>query len=88
MDRISQDRWRVIQAPMILPQHPPPLLPNGQPSAPGSLEAFGRMVEVQARVLTLSDAFLVLGAITAAMMVVVVVLPQRILPPRLQLAKK
>src|SRR5712664_3209496 len=42
MDEAGQDRWRVIQGNGVLPQYPPPLMPNGQPRVPGGLEAFGR----------------------------------------------
>ena len=42
----------------------------------------------QAQILTISDAFLVFAALTAARMVIVLVLPEHALPPRLQFAKK
>src|ERR1700733_2698101 len=64
VDEAGQDRWRVIQGNGVLPQYPPPLLPNGQPRMPGSLEVFGRAVEQQVTILTTSDTFLILGALT------------------------
>lgn len=87
MDQVGLERWRLIQAPAALPQQAPPLLPNGQPSAPGSLDAFNQAVQGQVTILTLSDAYLVMAAIAAALVVVLLVLTERTLPPRLQLAK-
>ncbi|WP_419728033.1 MFS transporter [Lichenicola sp.] len=88
VDQVGQDRYRLIQAPQITPQHPPPLLPNGQPSSPGSLQAFAQAIEQQARILTISDMFLVFAGITAVLMVVLVLLTEYTLPPRLLFAKK
>ena len=63
------------------------LLPNGQPRMPGSLEAFGHAVEQQVTILSASDAFLILGALTVFLMVVVMTLPVRTFPPRIHFAK-
>lgn len=52
-----------------------------------SASAAGAAVQQQAEVLTLSDAYLVLGTIALALAVVVLVLPQRTVPPRILLAK-
>ena len=71
-DQLGQDRWR---------------LPGAGGAGPGGMAALSQAVEAQARVLTISDAFLVFAAITVALMLVVLVLPERTLPPRLQLAK-
>jgi DHA2 family multidrug resistance protein len=87
VDEAGQDRWRVIQSNGVLPQYPPPLMPNGQPRVPGSLEAFGRAVEQQVTILSTSDTFLILGALTVFLMVVVMTLPVRTMPPRIQFAK-
>jgi DHA2 family multidrug resistance protein len=87
IDEIGQDRWRVIQSNGVLPQYPPPLTPNGQPRLPGSLEALGHAVEQQVTILSTSDTFLILGALTALLMVVVITLPVRTFPPRIHLAK-
>ena len=87
-DQVGQERWRLIQAPQIPPYPTPPLTPNGQPSAPGSLAAFQTMIEQQARVLTISDAYLVFAGITVLLILVLVVLPERTLPPRILFAKK
>jgi MFS transporter, DHA2 family, multidrug resistance protein len=59
----------------------------GQPRAPGSLEAFRHAVEQQVAILSTSDTFLILGALTVFLMVVVMTLPVRALPPRIHFAK-
>ena len=48
-----------------------------------SLAAFRSAVEAQATVLSLSDAFLIIGCIAAALIVVLLVLPVRTYPPRI-----
>jgi DHA2 family multidrug resistance protein len=70
-----------------LPQYPPPLTPNGQPRVPNSLESFSHAVEQQVIILSTSDTFLILGALTVLLMVVVMTLPVRAMPPRIQFAK-
>jgi DHA2 family multidrug resistance protein len=87
VDEAGQDRWRVIQSNGVLPQYPPPLMPGGRPRAPGSLEAFGHAVAEQVAILSASDTFLVLGALTVFLMVVVMTLPVRAFPPRIHFAK-
>jgi len=77
----------VIQSNGVLPQYPPPLMPDGQPRVPNSLEAFSHAVEQQVRILSTSDTFLILGALTVFLMVVVMTLPVRTMPPRIQFAK-
>jgi MFS transporter, DHA2 family, multidrug resistance protein len=86
-DEAGQDRWRVIQSHGVLPQYPPPLTPSGQPRTPDSLEVFRHAVEQQVTILTTSDTFLILGALTVFLMVVVMTLPVRTVPPRILLAK-
>ena len=88
IDEIGQDRWRVIQNNGVLPQNPPPLTPNGQSRVPNSLEAFGHAVEQQVAILSASDTFLILGALTVFMMVLVMTLPIRTMPPRIHFAKQ
>jgi DHA2 family multidrug resistance protein len=77
----------VIQGNGVLPEYPPPLRPDGQPLLPNSLEAFRHAVEQQVTILSISDTFLILGALTVFLMVVVMTLPVRTLPPRILLAK-
>jgi MFS transporter, DHA2 family, multidrug resistance protein len=87
IDEAGQDRWRVIQSNGVLPQYPAPLTPGGRPRAPGSLEAFSHAVERQVAILSASDTFLILGALTVFLMVVVMTLPVRTFPPRIHFAK-
>jgi DHA2 family multidrug resistance protein len=54
---------------------------------PNSLEAFRHAVEQQAAILSTSDTFLILGALTVFLMVVVMTLPVRTVPPRILFAK-
>jgi DHA2 family multidrug resistance protein len=88
IDEVGQDRWRVIQGNGVLPQYPPPLTPNGQPRVPNNLDAFGHAVEQQVTILSASDTFLILGALTVFMMLLVITLPIRTLPPRIHFAKQ
>ena len=87
IDQAGQDRWRVLQSNGVLPQYPPPLTPAGQPRVPNSLEAFRHAAEQQAAILSTSDGFLILGALTVFLMVVVMTLPVRTVPPRILFAK-
>jgi DHA2 family multidrug resistance protein len=87
VDEAGQDRWRVIQSNGVLPQYPPPLMPGGRPRVPGSLEAFSHAVEQQVVILSTSDTYLILGALTVFLMVVVMTLPVRAMPPRIHFAK-
>jgi DHA2 family multidrug resistance protein len=87
VDEAGQDRWRVIQSNGVLPQYPPPLTPAGLPRAPNSLEAFSHAVQKQVTILSTSDTFLILGALTVFLMVVVLTLPVRTVPPRIHFAK-
>jgi DHA2 family multidrug resistance protein len=77
----------VIQSNGVLPQYPPPLMSDGQPSAPDSLQAFSHAVEQQVIILSTSDTFLILGALAVFLMVVVMTLPVRTMPPRIHFAK-
>ncbi len=76
-DQLGQERTGVVQAAGVLS--------NGQPALPGSFERLAALLRRQTEVLTLSDAFLVIGAITIALMLVVLVLPTRTYPPRIAL---
>jgi DHA2 family multidrug resistance protein len=88
VDEAGQDRWRVIQGNGVLRQYPPPLLPDGRPRVHDSLQAFGHAVAQQVTILTISDTFLILGALTVVLMAVVMILPIRTMPPRIALAKR
>src|SRR6266403_5210740 len=87
VDQVGQDRWRVIQSNGLLPQYPPPLMPDGRLRAPNSLESFSHAVEQQVTILSTSDTFLILGALTVFLMVVVMTLPVRTVPPRILFAQ-
>jgi DHA2 family multidrug resistance protein len=88
IDQVGQDRWRLIQSNGVLPQYPPPLTPTGHPSVPNSLEVFRQAVEQQVTILSTSDTFLILGALTLFLMVVVITLPVRTFPPRILFARQ
>jgi len=88
IDQIGQNRFRTVQSNGILQNVPTPLLPNGQPRTPDSLQAFAEAVQKQVTIMTAADTFLILGALTVLLMIVVVLLPVRTLPPRLLLAKR
>jgi MFS transporter, DHA2 family, multidrug resistance protein len=88
LDEAGQDRWRVIQSSGVLPQYPPPLMPDGRPRAPNSLDAFSRVVEQQAAILTTGDTFLILAALTVFLMIVVATLPVHTTPPRIHFARR
>ena len=61
---------------------------RGRMGLPSAGPDLSETVRQQAMVLTVSDLYLVLAAITLALAVVVLVLPVRSLPPRLELAKE
>lgn len=86
-DQAGQDRYILLQATPIVPGYVPPLAPDGQPATPDSVAAFAQAVRTQAQILTLSDTFLVFGALALVLVVILVLLTQRTLPPRLQFAK-
>jgi MFS transporter, DHA2 family, multidrug resistance protein len=87
-DEAGQDRWRVIQGNGVLHQYPAPLTPTGHPRTPDSLELFRHAVVQQVTILTTSDTFLILGTLTVFLMVVVMTLPARTVPPRIHFAKQ
>lgn len=87
VDQIGLTRFGVIQGQGVVPSLPTALLPNGQPRVPGSLGALGDAVRQSSIILSVNDTFLILGALTLALMLVVIVLPGRTLPPRLEFAK-
>ena len=59
-----------------------------QTHSKAALAAFSQAVQAQSTVLTLADAYLVLAALTVCLMVLLLVLPVRTYPPRIELAKK
>lgn len=87
-DRIGVDRYRTYQANALPLQKPAPLLPDGTPRAADSLVTFKSQLAHQTTVLELSDAYMIIAAITVCLMVSVLLLPQRTFPPRLMFIKK
>lgn len=87
-DRIGVDRYRTYQANALPLQKPAPLLPDGTPRAADSLVTFKSQLTHQTTVLELSDAYMIIAAITVCLMVSVLLLPQRTFPPRLMFIKK
>src|ERR1700754_1298370 len=87
-DLAGQMRFSVLQAAPLDPRHPPPYMPNGMPGSDGGVEAFAREVHAQVVVLTLSDTYLVIAALVVVLMVVVCTVPERTMPPRIQLAQQ
>ena len=65
------------QGPFSALQHPPR----------AAMEAFQAVVEQQATVLTLADAFLIIAGLVVVLMAVLLVVPERTQPPRIALAK-
>ena len=59
-----------------------------QHHSPAAVEAFHAAVEVQSRVLALSDLFVVIGVIAVLLIGVLAVLPVRTYPPRIVAAQK
>jgi DHA2 family multidrug resistance protein len=88
VDQIGQNRFSLVQSNGVLPNMPTALLPDGQPRGPGSLQALSATVQQQVALMSAADSFLVLGALTVFLMIVLLVLPVRTLPPRIQLANQ
>ncbi len=87
VDQIGLDRWRTIQGNGVLAQYPTPLLADGQQRTPGALQALSQAVELQTSVLTSNDTFMILGGLAVVLMIVLLVLPVRTMPPRIEFAK-
>ncbi len=87
-DQSGQGRYAVIQGPDIIVGNPPPLLPNGTPRFPGSLESFLEAANLQATVLSVRDAFFIFGAITVVLMLILITVPVRTYPPRIALSNR
>jgi MFS transporter, DHA2 family, multidrug resistance protein len=86
IDQIGQNRFTIIQGTGGGPLASA-LMPNGQPRAPGSLTALSGAVRQQVTILSASDTYLILGGLTLLLMLVVLALPTRTLPPRLEFAE-
>ncbi len=87
-DQLGLERFGLIQGPGASRMYPGPLLPSGAPRSPMSLRTLAGVAQQQTAVLTLSDAFLVIGALTVFLMIVLLVLTERTYPPRIALSKQ
>ncbi len=95
-DQLGQERFGVLQGaphgafpgPLTGRALPPVFLPNGQPASPEALGRLNEMVAQQTQILTVSDLYLVFAGLTGVLMLVLLILPVRTLPPRLEFAKK
>ena len=85
-DHLGAIRFRLIQG-FGSPHMHAFLLPNGHPRVAGSLRQLNQLAREQVLVLTMRDAFLVVGAVVVALMLVLLVLPVRTYPPRIALTK-
>jgi MFS transporter, DHA2 family, multidrug resistance protein len=88
IDQIGQDRFRVLQHDGGISAVPIPPFAHALPRAPHGLQALSDAVRQQAAVMTTADTFLILAALTVFLMVVVVVLPVRSLPPGVEPARQ
>jgi MFS transporter, DHA2 family, multidrug resistance protein len=88
IDQIGQDRFRVPQDSGAISAVPIPPFAGPSPRAPHGLAALSDAVAQQVAVMTAADTFLILAALTVFLMIVVVVLPVRSLPPRIEFAEQ
>jgi len=86
VDQLGQNRFELAlnTASFGVPQTPTIL---AGPASPDPLRALSFAVQQQVTVLTIADTYLVLGVITALLMVVVMLLPVHTPPPRIALAR-
>jgi MFS transporter, DHA2 family, multidrug resistance protein len=87
IDQIGQNRFRVALNGGGSAVPIPPFA-NTPPHAPHGLQALSDAVQQQVTVMTAADTFLILAALTVFLMVVLVLLPVRTLPPRIELTQK
>lgn len=80
-DQAGQNRFGILQGPGLAAG-------NATPGGSAASEAYRLAVEVQAGVLTLADGFLIIAALAMALMAVLLILPVRTYPPRIELARK
>jgi len=88
IDQIGQDRFRVLQHGDTTSAVPIPPFAQPSPSAPHGLAALSDAVRQQVAVMTTADTFLILAALTVFLMIALVLLPVRTLPPQFQFAKR
>jgi MFS transporter, DHA2 family, multidrug resistance protein len=88
IDQIGQDRFRLVQHGGATSAVPIPPFAHASPGAPPGLQALSDAVRQQVTVMTAADTFLILAVLTIFLMIVLVVLPVRSLPPRFELARQ
>jgi MFS transporter, DHA2 family, multidrug resistance protein len=86
VDQLGQNWFELAQNTASFGIPPTPTNPLGAAS-PQPLEALSLAVQQQVTVLTVADTYLVLGALTVLLMVVVMLLPVHTPPPRIALVK-
>lgn len=87
-DQLGVERFRLFQGQNPVPQRPPPLLPDGAPRSPDAMVTFKAQLAKQTAVLTISDFYMVMGGIVVAMIMWVLIVPQRTYPPRIIFGEK
>ncbi len=75
VDQIGQERWQAIQGNSSLPR------------AQTSFDALAHAVDQQVTILSTSDTFVILACLTLFVIVVLLILPVRTMPPRIQFGK-
>jgi MFS transporter, DHA2 family, multidrug resistance protein len=86
--QLGQERFRLLQHGGTLSAVPIPPFALPPPRAPQGLQALSDAVQQQVTVMTTADTFLILAALSVFLMIVVVVLPVRTLPPGVQPARQ
>ena len=87
VDLIGQQRLSLVQATPIAGGSLPPLLPDGSPRSAGALEALNGAINAQVTTLVTSDTFLIMAALTVALILILATLPVRTYPPRIVMAQ-
>ncbi len=86
IDQIGQNRFRLPQNGGVMSAVQP--FAGVSPRAPHGLQALSDAVRQQVEVMSAADTFLILAALTVCLMIIVVVLPVRSLPPRIEFAEQ
>jgi DHA2 family multidrug resistance protein len=87
VDQASHHRYSVIQGQGLVAGNTRGLSHNGK-DAPGALDVLVHAIREQATVLTLSDSFVIIAGLAVALIIVLLILPERTYPPRIALAMK
>ena len=80
-DQAGLNRFGILQVPGLLGGDPAPLMGGG------ANQAYRLAVEAQSMVLTLADGFLIIAALGLALVMVLLVLPVRTYPPRIEMGR-